>query len=67
MSILVHFMFIWYIFTGFGIMCQEKSGNPGTYVQITKRKQRNHACMVAMAVYGSRKNEEQLALNFSSQ
>jgi hypothetical protein len=25
---LVHFVFIWYIFSGFGIMCQEKSGNP---------------------------------------
>jgi hypothetical protein len=24
----VHFVFIWYIFYGFGIMCQEKSGNP---------------------------------------
>jgi hypothetical protein len=26
---LVHFEFIWYIFSGFGIMDQEKSGNPG--------------------------------------
>jgi hypothetical protein len=25
---LVHFVFIWYIFSGFGIMHQEKSGNP---------------------------------------
>jgi hypothetical protein len=25
---LVHFMFIWYIFSGLGIMYQEKSGNP---------------------------------------
>jgi hypothetical protein len=25
---LVHFVFIWYIFPGFGIMSQEKSGNP---------------------------------------
>jgi hypothetical protein len=25
---LVHFVFIWYIFPGFGIMYQEKSGNP---------------------------------------
>jgi hypothetical protein len=24
----VHFVFIWYIFSGFGIMYQEKSGNP---------------------------------------
>jgi hypothetical protein len=23
-------VFIWYIFSGFGIMYQEKSGNPGT-------------------------------------
>jgi hypothetical protein len=26
---LVHFVFIWYFFPGFGIMYQEKSGNPG--------------------------------------
>jgi hypothetical protein len=25
---LVHFVFIWYIFSGFGIMHLEKSGNP---------------------------------------
>jgi hypothetical protein len=25
---LVHFVLIWYIFSGFGIMYQEKSGNP---------------------------------------
>jgi hypothetical protein len=25
---LVHFVFIWYIFSSFGIMHQEKSGNP---------------------------------------
>jgi hypothetical protein len=25
---LARFMFIWYIFSRFGIMCQEKSGNP---------------------------------------
>jgi hypothetical protein len=24
-----NFMFSWYIFSGLGIMCQEKSGNPG--------------------------------------
>jgi hypothetical protein len=27
---LAHFMFIWYIISGFGIMCQEKSGNPAS-------------------------------------
>jgi hypothetical protein len=26
----VHFVFIWYIFSDFGIMYQEKSGNPGS-------------------------------------
>jgi hypothetical protein len=26
---LVHFVLIWYIFSGFGIMYQYKSGNPG--------------------------------------
>jgi hypothetical protein len=25
---LVHFVFIWYIFSGFGMKYQEKSGNP---------------------------------------
>jgi hypothetical protein len=25
----LHFVFIWYIFSSFGIMHQEKSGNPG--------------------------------------
>jgi hypothetical protein len=25
----VHFVFIWYIFSGFGMMYLEKSGNPG--------------------------------------
>jgi hypothetical protein len=27
---LVHFVFIWRIFSSIGIMCQEKSGNPGS-------------------------------------
>jgi hypothetical protein len=26
---LIHFMFIWYILSGFGLTDQEKSGNPG--------------------------------------
>jgi hypothetical protein len=26
---LVHYVFIWYTFSNFGIMYQEKSGNPG--------------------------------------
>jgi hypothetical protein len=26
---LVHFVFVWYIFSSFGIAEQEKSGNPG--------------------------------------
>jgi hypothetical protein len=29
---LVHFVFLWYIFSGFGIMYREKSGNPGSTV-----------------------------------
>jgi hypothetical protein len=29
---IVHFVLIWYIFSGLGIMYQEKSGNPGTLV-----------------------------------
>jgi hypothetical protein len=29
---LVQFVFIWYIFSGFGIMYQEKYGNPGVHV-----------------------------------
>jgi hypothetical protein len=28
---LVHFVFFWYKFFGFGILCQEKSGNPDNY------------------------------------
>jgi hypothetical protein len=27
---LVHFVFVWYIFSGLGIMYQEKSGNPAS-------------------------------------
>jgi hypothetical protein len=29
-DLLAYFVVIWYIFTHFGIMDQEKSGNPGT-------------------------------------
>jgi hypothetical protein len=32
-------MFIWHIFSGLGIMCQEKSGNPG-YIYLTLRVSR---------------------------
>jgi hypothetical protein len=35
---LVHFAFIWYIYSGFGIMHQEKSGNPGPEAGFTKVK-----------------------------
>jgi hypothetical protein len=28
---MVHFVFIWYIFSGLGIMHQEKSGNPDVH------------------------------------
>jgi hypothetical protein len=31
---LVHFVFIWYIFSGFGVMNQEKSGNPDPTVRV---------------------------------
>jgi hypothetical protein len=34
---LVHFAIIWDIFSGFGIKCQEKSGNPATYVKGEQR------------------------------
>jgi hypothetical protein len=36
---MVHFVLIWYIFYGFGIMYQEKSGNPNTdpWDQLFKR------------------------------
>jgi hypothetical protein len=33
---LVHLMFIWYIFSGFGIMYQDKSGNPGVHAVKTR-------------------------------
>jgi hypothetical protein len=29
-------VFIWYIFSGFGILCQEKSGNPGMDVCVCR-------------------------------
>jgi hypothetical protein len=29
---LVYFMFIWYIYPRFGILCQEKSGNPDAHM-----------------------------------
>jgi hypothetical protein len=28
---LVNFVFVWYIFSGLGVMNQEKSGNPGVH------------------------------------
>jgi hypothetical protein len=31
---LVHFVLIWYIFSGFGITYQEKSGNPGSVAKL---------------------------------
>jgi hypothetical protein len=34
MANLVHFVFIWYIFSGFGVMNQEKSGNPDPTVRV---------------------------------
>jgi hypothetical protein len=36
---LVHFLFVWYTFSGFGIMYQEKSGNPAihTYVHFSNK------------------------------
>jgi hypothetical protein len=33
---LVQFVFIWYIFSGFGIMHQEKSGNPAAHYSMYK-------------------------------
>jgi hypothetical protein len=55
---LVHFVIIWYILSGFGIMCQEKSGNPAhankkTFFLIFKTKFKNvfiglyHVCTYA--------------------
>jgi hypothetical protein len=37
---LVNFVFIWYILSGFGIMYQEKSGNPGAQEAKTGLKQK---------------------------
>jgi hypothetical protein len=31
---LAHCMFNWYIFSGFGVMRQEKSGNPDSFLKI---------------------------------
>jgi hypothetical protein len=36
---MVHFVFIWYIFSGFGIINQEKSGNPTFDVRCQSQKQ----------------------------
>jgi hypothetical protein len=33
-DILIHFVFIGHIFSGFGIMHQEKSGNPGYIIYV---------------------------------
>jgi hypothetical protein len=41
--LLVHFVFFWYIFSGFGIMHQEKSGNPGAWTFFVPS---NHDCML---------------------
>jgi hypothetical protein len=35
---LVHFVVIWYIFSRFGMLYQEKSGNPGSNVCIGVKK-----------------------------
>jgi hypothetical protein len=46
---LVHFLFIWYIFSSVGIMSKEKSGNPvlnvffGTMLLFRKYKHTNNA------------------------
>jgi hypothetical protein len=40
---LVHLVLIWYIFSGFGIMHQEKSGNPG--LEDSKTFQWNNATL----------------------
>jgi preprotein translocase subunit SecY len=37
---LVHFMFIWFIFFGFGIMYQEQSGNPVVLARSEKNGKR---------------------------
>jgi hypothetical protein len=34
-----HFVIIWYIFSGFGIMDQEKSGNPARKGALNTRKE----------------------------
>jgi hypothetical protein len=35
---LVEFVFVWHIFSGFGIMHQEKSGNPGRRMKEKKKE-----------------------------
>jgi hypothetical protein len=52
-----HFVFIWYIFSGFGIMYQEKSGNPGdehTNVSVTSTCFSGTAWSVVAAVLRQR-------------
>jgi hypothetical protein len=41
---LVHFVFIWFIFSGLGIIYQEKSGNPGPYVSVAQWSSHRPKC-----------------------
>jgi hypothetical protein len=46
----VHFVIIWYIFFGFGIMYQEKSGNPGCEARKKhpEAKSKENSCFVRL-------------------
>jgi hypothetical protein len=47
----LHIVFIWYIFSSFGIMHQEKSGNPGRKHQVLRESfPANFFCGVAVWV-----------------
>jgi hypothetical protein len=46
-------MVIWYIFPRFGILCQEKSGNPDCYFKIS----------FVNSVFSEKKNDQKMNLN----
>jgi hypothetical protein len=44
---LVHFVFLWYILSGFGIMYQGKSGNPVWFGWFGWRRKMRYSCEVS--------------------
>jgi hypothetical protein len=51
---LAHFNFSWYILSGFGIMYQDKSGNPDAYVHVGRKRIK----IILIRVYTNNKKNE---------